>query len=264
MTSLKLERPLAFIDLETTGISVGSDRIVEIAIIKLNPDGSKTDRLHRVNPEMPISEESTQIHGISNEDLKDEPTFKDLAPALYKYLFECDLAGYNSNKFDIPMLVEEFFRAGIEFDFQNRRMIDVQNIFHKMEQRTLVAAYRFYLDKELTDAHSAMADTLATYEILEAQLKRYDDTLQPDAEFLEKFSKYHNAADIMGRIVYDEQGRECINFGKFKGKLVEDIYTKEPGYYGWLMQGDFPLSTKKVFRDIMERWKQKKQTSKDA
>ena len=262
MTSLKLSRPLAFIDLETPGVSVGSDRIVEIAIIKVNPDGSKTERLHRVNPELPISEESTQIHGISNEDVANEPTFKDLAPSLYKFLFECDLAGYNSNKFDIPMLVEEFYRAGIEFDFQDRKMIDVQNIFHKMEQRTLVAAYRFYLNKELSDAHSAMADTKATYEILEAQLERYNDTLKPDMEFLESFSRYHHAADIMGRIVYDDQGRECINFGKFKGTPVEEIYAKEPGYYGWLMQGDFPLSTKKVFRDIMDRYKEKRQQTK--
>jgi DNA polymerase-3 subunit epsilon len=260
MTKLKLDRPLAFIDLETTGVSVGTDRIVEIAIIKLNPDGSKTSRLHRVNPEMQISAESVSIHGIRNEDVASEPTFKELAPGLFKYLFDCDLAGYNSNKFDIPMLVEEFYRAGIEFDFQHRKMVDVQNIFHKMEQRTLVAAYKFYLNKDLTEAHSAMADTEATYEILEAQLERYQSDLEPNTEFLESFSRYHHTADIMGRVVFDEHGRECINFGKFKGKALEDVYEAEPGYYGWLMHGDFPLSTKKVFKDVMERWKESKQS----
>ncbi len=255
MTKLALDRPLAFIDLETTGVSVGTDRIVEIAIIKLNPDGSKTSKVHRVNPEIQISAESTAIHGISNEDVANEPTFKDLAPSLFKFLFDCDLAGYNSNKFDIPMLVEEFYRADIEFDFQDRRMVDVQNIFHKMEQRTLVAAYRFYCEKELTYAHSAIADIEATHEVLEAQLERYGDALQPDVPFLDQFSRFHNAADIMGRIVYDESGRECINFGKFKGTPVEEVFQKEPGYYGWLMNGDFPRSTKKVFKDIMERVK---------
>lgn len=262
MTRLNLKRPLAFIDLETTGVSVGSDRIVEIAIIKLNPDGSKTSRTHRVNPEMPISEESTSIHGITNEDVANEATFKDLAPALFKFLFDCDLAGYNSNKFDVPMLVEEFYRAGIEFDFQERKLVDVQNIFHKMEQRTLVAAYKFYCQKDLENAHSALADIEATHEVLEAQLEKYGNALQTDVEFLDSFSRFHNAADIMGRIVYDAEGRECINFGKFKGTPVESVFEKEPGYYGWLMQGDFPLTTKKVFKDIMERMKSKKQQAR--
>ncbi|MEX2596222.1 MAG: 3'-5' exonuclease [Salibacteraceae bacterium] len=258
MTRLKLTRPLAFIDLETTGVSVGSDRIVEIAIIKLNSDGSKTNRTHRVNPEMPISEESTSIHGISNEDVANEPTFKELAPGLFKFLFDCDLAGYNSNKFDIPMLVEEFYRAGIEFDFQDRKMVDVQNIFHKMEQRTLVAAYQFYCQKDLTNAHSALADIEATHEVLEAQLEKYGDKLQADIDFLDTFSRFNNAADIMGRIVFNDEGVECINFGKFKGTPVEEVFKKEPGYYGWLMNGDFPLSTKKVFKDIMDRVKAQK------
>ena len=261
MTRLKLERPLAFIDLETTGVNVGSDRIVEIAILKVNPDGSKTTRTHRVNPEMPISEESTSIHGISNEDVATEPTFTDLAPSLFKFLFDCDLAGYNSNKFDIPMLVEEFFRAGIEFDFQERKLVDVQNIFHKMEQRTLKAAYQFYCKKDLENAHSAEADITATYEVLEAQLEKYEN-LQGDVPFLEEFSKFHNSADIMGRIVFNEEGQECINFGKFKGKPVEEVFTKEPGYYGWLMNGDFPLSTKKVFENIMNRLREKRQQAK--
>lgn len=262
MTRLKLNRPLAFIDLETTGVSVGSDRIVEIAIVKLNPDGSKTTKTHRVNPEMEISAESTSIHGISNEDVANEPTFTDLAPSLFKFLFNCDLAGYNSNKFDVPMLVEEFYRAGIEFDFQDRKMVDVQNIFHKMEQRTLVAAYKFYLDKDLTNAHSALADIEATHEILEAQLERYNEVLQADINFLEEFSQYNKTADIMGRIVFDDQQRECINFGKFKGTPVEEVFKKEPGYYGWLMNGDFPLSTKKVFKDIMDRVKAHNQSAK--
>lgn len=258
MTRLALTRPLAFIDLETTGVNVGTDRIVEIAILKLNPDGSKTTRTHRVNPEMPISAESTSIHGISNEDVATEPTFKDLAPSLFKFLFNCDLAGYNSNKFDIPMLVEEFFRAEIEFDFQERKLVDVQNIFHKMEQRTLKAAYKFYCEKELENAHSAEADIIATYEVLEAQLERYED-LKGDVEFLESFSKFHNSADIMGRIVFNEKGEECINFGKFKGQALEEIFQREPGYYGWLMNGDFPLSTKVVFKSIMERLREKRQ-----
>ncbi len=258
MSLLNLERPLAFIDLETTGVNVGSDRIVEIAILKVSPGGSQTMRTHRVNPEMPISEESISIHGISNEDVANEPTFKDLAPALFKFLFECDLGGYNSNKFDIPMLVEEFFRAGIDFDFQERKLVDVQNIFHKMEQRTLQAAYRFYCDKEIENAHSAEADIRATYEILESQLERYDN-LEGNVEFLESFSRFHNAADIMGRVVYDEENRIVFNFGKFKGTPVIEVFRKEAGYFGWLMNGDFPLSTKKVFRQVMDELKAERQ-----
>ena len=254
--NLNLHRPLAFIDLETTGFSVGSDRIVRIALLKVNPDGPRTMREHRVNPEMPISAESTSIHGISNEDVATEPTFKDLAPSLFKFLFDCDLAGYNSNKFDIPMLVEEFFRVGIEFDFQERKMVDVQNVFHKMEQRTLKAALKFYCGKEIENAHSAVADIEATYEVLEAQLAKYDE-LENDVDFLSDFSKFQNTADIMGRVVYNEEKQECINFGKHKGTPLEEVFTKEPGYYGWLMNGDFPRSTKKVFSDAMARLKGK-------
>ena len=262
MTRLTLEKPLAFIDLETTGISVGSDRIVEIAILKINPDGSKTSRVHRVNPEMPSSEESIGIHGISNEDVATEPTFTDLAPSLFKFLFDCDLAGYNSNKFDIPMLVEEFYRAGIEFDFADRKKVDVQNIFHRMEQRTLVAAYRFYCNKEIENAHSALDDITATYEVLEAQLEKYSE-LKTDVDFLEEFSRYHHTADLMGRIIYDEEGVELINFGKFKGVSVEEVFEKEPGYFGWLMNGDFPMSTKKVFKEIMERMRRNRKATKE-
>lgn len=251
---LKLKRPLAFIDLETTGVSVGADRIVEIAILKINPDGSRSVKTHRVNPEMPISAESTSIHGITNEDVAKEPTFQDLAPSVFKFLFNCDLAGYNSNKFDIPMLVEEFYRVGIDFDFQERRLVDVQNIFHKMEQRTLKAAYQFYCQKDLENAHSAEADIIATFEVFEAQLNRYEN-LVPEVEFLEEFSRFHNSADIMGRIVYNEQKVEVFNFGKYKNIAVEEVFRKEPGYYGWLMNGDFPKSTKKVFEIIMNRMK---------
>lgn len=260
---LNLTRPLAFIDLETTGINVGSDRIVEIAILKLNPDGSKNIRTHRVNPEMPISEESISIHGITNEDVATEPTFAELAPSIFKFLFNCDLAGYNSNKFDIPMLVEEFFRVGIEFDFQDRKLVDVQNIFHKMEQRTLRAAFQFYCNKDLVNAHSAEADIVATYEILEAQLDRYPD-LQGNVDYLEEFSRFNNCADIMGRIVYNEQKVEVFNFGKYKGVSVTEIFIKEPGYYGWLMNGDFPRSTKKVFERIMERLREQRQKNVKA
>lgn len=251
---LKLKRPLAFIDLETTGVSVGADRIVEIAILKINPDGSRSVKTHRVNPEMPISAESTSIHGITNEDVSQEPTFQDLAPSVFKFLFNCDLAGYNSNKFDIPMLVEEFYRVGIDFDFQERRLVDVQNIFHKMEQRTLKAAYQFYCQKDLENAHSAEADIIATFEVFEAQLDRYE-SLVPEVEFLEEFSRFHNSADIMGRIVYNDQKVEVFNFGKYKNIAVEEVFRKEPGYYGWLMNGDFPKSTKKVFEIIMNRMK---------
>jgi DNA polymerase-3 subunit epsilon len=251
---LQLERPIAFIDLETTGLSVANDRIVEIAILKVNKDGSKTTRTHRVNPEMPISEESTSIHGISIGDVATEPTFNDLAPSLFKFLFNCDLGGYNSNKFDVPMLVEEFFRVGIEFDFQERKLVDVQNVFHKMEQRTLKAAYKFYCNKEIENAHSAKADIEATYDVLVAQLDRYSE-LEPSVDFLSEFSQYQKTADIMGRIIYDDRGIECINFGKHKGKPVEVVFKNEPGYFGWLMHGDFPKSTKKVFKDIMDRMK---------
>lgn len=262
MTRLKLERPLAFIDLETTGISVGSDRIVEIAILKINPDGSKTSKVHRINPEMPISAESISIHGITDEAVKDEPTFTELAPSLFKFLFDCDLAGYNSNKFDIPMLVEEFFRAGIEFDFRERKKVDVQNIFHRMEQRTLAAAYKFYCQKEIENAHSALDDITATYEVLEAQLERYEE-LNTDVDFLEAFSRYHHTADLMGRVIYNEEGVELINFGKFKGVPVEEVFQKEPGYFGWLMHGDFPMSTKQVFKEIMERMRNDRKAAKE-
>lgn len=246
---LKLNRPIAFFDLETTGVSVGADRIVEIAILKVHPDGKEEIKSYRVNPEMPIPAQVTEIHGISDVDVANEPTFKDLAPNLYLFLNNCDLAGFNSNKFDIPMLVEEFYRVGYEFDVMNRKWVDVQNIFHKMEQRTLVAAYKFYCQKELENAHSATADIKATYEVLLAQLERYAD-LKNDVEFLHEFSRRGNHADLAGRFGYDEQKEVIFNFGKHKGKRVKDVLREEPSYYAWMMKGDFAQTTKSLLKQI--------------
>ncbi|MGP8215052.1 MAG: exonuclease domain-containing protein [Bacteroidia bacterium] len=244
-TNLSLNSPIAFIDLETTGTSIGSDRIVEISILKLLPDGNQEVFTFRVNPTIPIPAEVSAIHGISDKDIKDSPTFKELAPKLFQIIDPCDLAGYNSNKFDIPLLVEEFLRAGVDFDMQNRKCIDVQNIFHKMEQRTLSAAYRFYCDKDLVNAHSAEADVKATFEILMAQLQKYD-SLQPNVTYLHNFSAVNDNVDLAGRIVRDKKGVEVFNFGKHKGKPVMEIFKSEPSYYNWMMEGDFPLSTKRV------------------
>lgn len=262
---LNLTKPIAFFDLETTGTNVGTDRIVEISVLKLLPDNTKESYTKRVNPTIPISEESTSIHGISDADVADAPTFEQIAPELKNFLKGCDLSGYNCLKFDVPLLVEEFLRVGIDFDITNRRIIDVQNIFHKMEQRTLHAAYQFYCNKDLTDAHSAEADTLATYEVLKAQLEKYEETpftdkegntsypVKNDVEQLHKFSHYHKNADLVGQIIYDEQGKEVFNFGKHKGKRVEDIFRKNPSYYDWMMNADFPRSTKKLITAIKMR-----------
>lgn len=250
--NLKLSRPIAFIDLETTGTNVIRDRIIEISILKIQPDGSRSVKTRRVNPTIPIPKESIQFHGIEDEDVKDEPTFETLAPNLYKFIFDCDLAGFNSNKFDIPMLVEEFLRADIAFDVTGRCLVDVQNIFHKMEQRTLVAAYKFYCGKELENAHSAEADILATYEVLEAQIDRYEG-LGDSPDVLHEISKRHDNADLMGRIIFNEDKVEVFNFGKHKGRSVEEVLRKEPGYYGWMLNGEFPLHTKKVLTSIWER-----------
>jgi len=250
--NLKLNKPLAFFDLETTGVNTAKDRIVEISILKILPDGTKETYTKRVNPEMPIPKESSEIHGIYDKDILDAPTFKQIAPELLVFLKNCDLAGYNSNKFDIPVLVEEFLRVEVDFDFESRKFIDVQNIFHKMEQRTLVAAYKFYCDKSLENAHSAEADIKATYEVLEAQLKKYND-LEPSVDYLEKFSKMHDSADLMGRIVFNKDGKEVFNFGKHKGKTVAEVLKKDPSYYSWMMNGDFPLYTKKVLTAIRLR-----------
>ena len=260
--NLNLTKPIAFFDLETTGLNIASDRIVEISIIKIMPNGDKEIKTKLINPTIPISEESIGIHGITNEKVKDKATFKEVAQEFSDFIDGCDLSGYNSNKFDIPLIAEEFLRAGIDFDVTNRNLVDVQNIFHKMEQRTLVAAYKFYCDGDLTDAHSAEADTVATYEILEAQIEKYDE-LENDMEFLAEFSQRTKNVDLMGRIVYNEKNIPVYNFGKHKGKSIKEVYNKEPGYSGWMLNGDFPLYTKKVLRDIVgeikaEKLKEKK------
>ncbi len=249
MTRLKLNRPLAFIDLETTGVNVASDRIVEIAILKLMPNGDKEMKSMRINPTIPIPPLVTKIHGISDEDVKDSPTFKDASKMLFAYLDSCDLAGYNSNKFDIPLLAEEFLRADVEFDISNRKLIDVQNIFHKMEQRTLAAAYLFYCKQPLEHAHSADADITATWEILEAQLEKYSE-LKNDVDFLSEFSSRSNNVDLAGRIVLNDKGIPCFSFGKHNGKPVTDVFEKEPSYYNWMMNSDFPLYTKRVLTKL--------------
>jgi len=247
--NLELKRPLAFFDLETTGLNIATDRIVEISIVKILPNGKKEVKTELVNPTIPISKESAEIHGITAEKIKDKPTFKELANNLESFIKDCDLAGFNSNRFDVPLLAEEFLRAGVDFNVNDRKLVDVQNIFHKMEQRTLVAAYKFYCNKDLTNAHSAEADTTATYEILEAQIEKYTD-LKGDTEFLSQFSQVTKNADLLGRFVYDENNVVVFNFGKHKGKPVTEVLAKEPGYYSWMMNGDFPLYTKKVMKDI--------------
>ncbi len=256
--NLKLTKPLAFLDLETTGLNIASDRIVEISVIKIMPNGDKDIKTKLINPTIPIPAEVTLVHGITDDDVKDKATFKEVAQELLDFISDSDLAGYNSNKFDIPLLAEEFLRAGVDFDVKTKKLIDVQNIFHKMEKRTLAAAYQFYCDKELKDAHSAEADTMATFEILDAQIARYKD-LKPDTDFLSEFSQMTNNADLLGRIVYNKNGVESFNFGKHKGKTVLEILEREPGYYSWMMHGDFPLYTKKVLQEIKENAKTKPQ-----
>ena len=249
---LKLKRPIVFLDLETTGVDPAKDRIVEISLVKVQPDGSKEVKTRRINPGMPIPPESTAIHGIADDDVKDEPRFEQIAKSLAAYMEGCDLAGYNSNRFDIPVLAEEFLRAGVDVDLKKRRFIDVQNIFHKMEQRTLVAAYRFYCDRELEGAHSAEADTLATYEVLKAQLDRYPD-LQNDIAFLADYSSFSKNVDFAGRMVYDDNGTEVFNFGKYKGMSVAEVLKKDPGYYSWILNSDFTLNTKAALTKIRLR-----------
>ncbi len=249
---LILKNPLVFFDLETTGIDIVKDRIVEISYLKIHPDGREESKTRRINPEMPIPQQATDVHGITDEDVKDCPTFKSIAKSLAAQIEGCDLAGYNSNRFDIPLLAEEFLRSDVELDLMKRKFVDVQTIFHKKEQRTLSAAYKFYCEKELEDAHSAEADTKATYEILKSQLDKYPD-LQNDINFLSEFSCFGNNVDFAGRIVYNDKKQEVINFGKYKGRLVSDVLKEDIGYYGWIMQGDFPLHTKKVFTNIKLR-----------
>jgi DNA polymerase-3 subunit epsilon len=250
--NLNLKNPIAFIDLETTGINVAKDRIVEISIVKVSPNGTEEVKTFRVNPGIPIPKHASNVHGIKDEDVKDEPMFKELGKTIAKILEGCDLAGYNSNRFDFPLLAEEFLRADIDFDMRKRKFVDVQTIFHKMEQRTLTAAYRFYCNKELEGAHGAEADTLATYEVLKAQLDRYDN-LENDIDYLSKFSAQNKNAEFAGFIIFDENGVETFNFGKNKGKKVEDVLAEQPGYYGWVMNSDFPLFTKKILTEIKLR-----------
>ena len=249
---LNLKNPIVFFDLETTGINIIKDRIVEISFLKIHLNGKEESKTRRINPEMPIPPESTAIHGISDEDVKDCPTFREIAKSLASQIEGCDLAGFNSNRFDIPLLAEEFLRVGVEIDFSKRKFIDVQTIFHKMEQRTLAAAYKFYCDKDLENAHSAEADTRATYEVLKAQLDRYP-TLENDMKFLSEFSSFTNNVDFAGRMIYNEEGEEVINFGKYKGQRVSDVLSRDTGYYNWIMKGDFPLNTKQKLTEIKLR-----------
>ncbi|MCF1191302.1 3'-5' exonuclease [Mangrovimonas sp. AS39] len=250
--SLKLNKPICFFDLETTGINISKDRIVEISILKVHPNGKEDIYTQLVNPTIPIPAETTKVHGISDADVADKPTFKEIAKEVNQMIKDADLGGFNSNRFDIPLLAEEMLRAEVDFDMKNRLAVDVQAIFHKMEQRTLSAAYKFYCDKNLEDAHSAEADTKATYEVLKAQVERYE-ALENDMKFLAEFSSRKQYADFAGFIAFNKKGEECFSFGKHKGKRVEDVLTEEPGYFGWLLNADFPLYTKKVLTAIKLR-----------
>jgi DNA polymerase-3 subunit epsilon len=249
---LNLKHPVVFFDLETTGINIVKDRIVELSYVKVHPNGKEESKTRRINPCMHIPEEASAVHGIYDDDVKDCPTFREIAKSLATQLEGCDLAGFNSNRFDVPMLAEEFLRAGVDINLSNRQLIDVQTIFHKMEQRTLAAAYQFYCGKELEDAHSAEADVNATYEVLKAQLDRYP-SLQNDMTFLSKYSGYNNNVDFAGRMIYNDNGEEVINFGKYKGMLVTEVLKSDPSYYDWIMKGEFPLNTKQMLTKIKLR-----------
>ncbi len=256
--NLKLEKPIVFFDLETTGVQIAKDRIVEISILKVFPDEDKERKTWLVNPTIPIPEETTAIHGISDEKVAKEPTFKELASEIAELIHNCDLGGFNSNKFDIPLLAEEFLRSEVDFDMKNRKAIDVQNIFHKMEKRTLVAAYKFYCDKDLTDAHSAEADTTATYEVLLSQLDKYDE-LENNVSFLSEFSEIGGKfADMAGFIRYNEQDEKVLSFGKYRGVTLKQIWDENPGYFSWINQADFPLYTKNVMRNFADKMKLQK------
>lgn len=249
---LKLSRPLCFFDLETTGIDISKDRIVEIAILKVHVNGEREEKVWLVNPECPIPKEASDVHGITNEKVANEPNFKQLSNAVHNFIKDSDLAGYNSDRFDIPLLVEELLRAEVAFDFKKIKTVDVQTIFHKMEQRTLTAALKFYCEKNLEDAHSAMADTKATHDVLMAQIERYEE-LEPNVPFLNTFTTRRKTADFAGFIVFNKEGEECFGFGKHKGKKVIQVLTDEPGYFGWILNADFPRFTKKVLTEIRLR-----------
>lgn len=250
---LKLSKSLCFFDLETTGTDVSKDRIVEISILKIFPNGNRESKTWLVNPEMPIPSGATAVHGITDEKVAHEPTFKQLSSTICIFIKDSDLAGYNSDRFDIPLLAEEMLRAGIDFDLKNTKTIDVQTIFHKMEQRTLTAAYKFYCSKNLEDAHSAEADTNATYEVLKSQLDRYSDVLENDVKMLSVFSQHKRFADFAGFIVFDKDDEEVFTFGKHKGRKVLEILEVEPGYFSWILNAEFPLYTKKVLTAIKLR-----------
>jgi DNA polymerase-3 subunit epsilon len=260
---LNLEKPIVFFDLETTGINIGTDRIVEISILKVFPNGNKESKTWLVNPEMQIPKESSDIHGITNERVVTEPTFKELASEVSALISGCDLAGFNSNRFDIPLLAEELMRAGIDFDMQDRKAVDVQVIFHKKEQRTLSAGYQFYCGKELEGAHGAEADTNATYEILLAQLEKYEDIGTTVAD-LSTFSSHGKRADFAGFILCNDKDQEVFSFGKYKNRTVESVFKENPGYHNWIQNADFPLYTKKVLRAIKERMSAPKEKMSDA
>jgi DNA polymerase-3 subunit epsilon len=249
---LNLRNPLVFFDLETTGINIAKDRIVEISYVKVYPNGKEESKTKRINPGMPIPPEATAIHGITDEDVKDCLTFKEIAKSLAAQIEGCDLAGFNSNRFDIPMLAEEFLRADIDIDLNRRKFVDVQTIFHKMEQRTLAAAYKFYCGKDLAKAHTSEADTMATYEVLKAQLDRYPE-LKNDVDYLAQYSSFNNNVDFAGRMIYNEKQEEVINFGKYKGQLVANVLKNDPSYYAWVMNGDFTLNTKRMLTEIKLR-----------
>ncbi|MFM7017665.1 exonuclease domain-containing protein [Flavobacterium sp.] len=249
---LKLNRPLCFFDLETTGIDVSKDRIVEISIFKVFPNGTTESKTWLVNPTIPIPAQASAVHGITNEKVANEPNFNELASQVHNMIKDSDLGGFNSDRFDIPLLAEELLRAGVDFDMKNRVSIDVQTIFHKKEERTLSAAYKFYCNASLENAHSAEADTIATYEVLKAQLDRYED-LENDAKWLSEFTTRKKSVDFAGFIALNNEGKEIFTFGKNKGQLVEEVLEKEPGYYGWIQGADFPLYTKKVLTGIKLR-----------
>lgn len=249
---LNLKNPLVFFDLETTGINTTTDRIVQIAYHKVYPNGKEETKSYFINPEMLIPAEATEIHKITNEMVADCPTFKSVAREIARDIEGCDLAGFNSNRFDIPLLAEELLRAEVDIDLSKRKFVDVQVVFHKMEQRTLTAAYKFYCDKSLEGAHDAKADTIATYEVLQAQLDRYPE-LENSIEFLSKFTTQNNNVDYAGKFIYNSKNEEIFNFGKYKGQRVTDVLKTDTGYYGWMMQGDFPLHTKKILTSIKLR-----------
>ncbi len=247
---LKLKNPLVVFDLETTGVDISKDRIVEISILKVHPDGLEETRTRRINPEMPIPIEASEVHGIYDDDVQDCPTFKQVANSLYQWIKGCDLAGFNSNRFDLPMLVEEFLRAGVSVDLSQRKFVDVQVIYHKLERRTLEAAYKYYCNKDLIGAHSAEADTRATYEVLQAQLDKYPEELENDINALAEFSRYNKNVDFAGLLIYNEEDEILINFGKYKGHKLKEVLAKDMGYYSWVMGANFTLDTKNWFTKV--------------